>query len=134
MIDGAAGAIPMGSNILLVEDDYDVREALAETLREEGYSVDCAVDGQEALDLLRRQMPLPRLILLDLMMPRMSGADFRAAQRADPILSSVPVVVLSADARMAEKARLLDAVGAIRKPIDVDDLLGTIKRLLEPAA
>jgi CheY-like chemotaxis protein len=113
--------------ILLVEDDFDVREALAETLREEGYAVDCACDGEEALEYLRCGHR-PGLILLDLMMPRMSGSEFRMVQKIDPGLSHLPVVLLSADSRMEDKARALQADGAIRKPIDLRELLSTIER------
>ena len=117
----------MSFTILLVEDDLDVREALAETLREEGYAVDCATDGIEALDYLRGG-GRPGLILLDLMMPRMSGSEFRMLQRTDPLLAQFPVVLLSADGRMREKAATLETAGAIRKPIDLDELLEVIER------
>jgi CheY-like chemotaxis protein len=117
----------MSFTILLVEDDLDVREALAETLREEGYDVDCANDGVEALDYLRGG-GRPGLILLDLMMPRMSGSEFRLAQKKDPLLVRYPVVLLSADGRMREKAATLETAGAIRKPIDLDELLEVIER------
>ena len=113
--------------ILLVEDDFDVREALAETLRDEGYRVECAVDGEQALDYLRTGHR-PGLILLDLMMPRMSGSEFRMVQKIDPLLCHLPVVLLSADGRMEEKARALETDGAIKKPIDIDELLATIQR------
>ena len=116
-----------GFTILIVEDDFDVREALAETLRDEGYDVDCAGDGEQALQDLRRGAR-PGLILLDLTMPRMSGAEFRMVQKVDPKLNGVPVVLLSADGRMEEKARMLEADGAIRKPIDLDVLIATIER------
>jgi two-component system response regulator MprA len=116
-----------GFTILIVEDDFDVREALAETLRDEGYDVDCAGDGEQALQYLRRG-ERPGLILLDLTMPRMSGSEFRMVQKVDPKLNSVPVVLLSADGRMEEKARVLEADGAIRKPIDLNELLSTIER------
>jgi CheY-like chemotaxis protein len=119
--------------ILLVEDDFDVREALAETLRDVGYTVDCACDGEQALDYLRAGAR-PRLILLDLMMPRMSGSEFRMLQRVDPGLSHLPVVLLTADARIDEKARALQAAGAIRKPIDLDELLKVIERFSKTAA
>jgi CheY-like chemotaxis protein len=118
----------MSFTILLVEDDFDVREALAETLREEGYDVDCACDGEEALQYLRRGAR-PGLILLDLMMPKMSGSEFRMVQKVDPTLRDLPVVLLSADSRMEDKARALEADGAIRKPIDLPELLGTIEKL-----
>lgn len=114
-------------SILLVEDDFDVREALAETLRDEGYAVDCATDGEQALIHLRGGAR-PELILLDLMMPRMSGSEFRMVQKVDPALCHIPVVLLSADGRMEEKARALETSGAIRKPIDLDELLSTIER------
>ena len=119
--------------ILLVEDDFDVREALAETLRDVGYAVDCASDGVQALDYLRGG-GRPGLILLDLMMPRMSGSEFRMPQKVDPDLSHVPVVLLTADARIDEKARALEAAGAIRKPINLDELLTTIERFNKTAA
>ncbi len=119
--------------ILLVEDDHDVREALGETLRDHGYDVQTATDGQNALEVLRGGLR-PGLILLDLMMPRMSGTEFRTVQRADPELAGVPVVLLSADARMDEKARGLEVAGAIRKPIDMDQLLSTIERIGHPEA
>jgi CheY-like chemotaxis protein len=119
--------------ILLVEDDFDVREALAETLRDEGYDVDCASDGEEALQHLRKG-GRPGLILLDLMMPRMSGSEFRMVQKVDPELRHLPVVLLSADGRMEEKARVLETDGAVRKPIDLPDLLAVIERFRDRAA
>lgn len=117
----------MSFTILLVEDDFDVREALAETLRDEGYAVDCATDGEDALQILRAGTR-PGLILLDLMMPRMSGSEFRMVQKVDPALRHIPVVLLSADGRMEDKARALEADGAIRKPIDLPELLSAIER------
>jgi CheY-like chemotaxis protein len=119
--------------ILLVEDDFDVREALAETLRDEGYAIDCAVDGEQALAYLR-EGNRPGLVLLDLMMPRMSGSEFRMAQKVDPALARIPVVLLSADGRMEEKAKALQTDGAIRKPIDLDELLAVIERFRRKAA
>jgi CheY-like chemotaxis protein len=119
--------------ILLVEDDFDVREALVETLREIGYNVDAAADGAQALEYLR-DGGRPALILLDLMMPRMSGSEFRRVQKVDPALRDLPVVLLSADGTMDEKARSLDVAGAIRKPIDLDELLATIERFRPPVS
>jgi CheY-like chemotaxis protein len=126
--DFGYNTVAMSFRILLVEDDFDVREALAETLRDEGYVVDCAGDGEEALAYLRSGAR-PGLILLDLMMPRMSGSEFRMVQKVDPTLRHLPVVLLSADGRMEDKARALETDGAIRKPIDLPELLATIERL-----
>jgi len=114
--------------ILLVEDDYDVREALVETLRDRDYVVQSAADGEQALKVLRDGFR-PGLILLDLMMPRMSGSEFRMVQMRDPELSSMPVVLLSADGRMEEKAQALKVDGAVRKPIDLDELFAVIERI-----
>ena len=61
------------------------------------------------------------------MMPRMSGSEFRMLQRTDPLLAQFPVVLLSADGRMREKAVALETAGAIRKPIDLDELLRVIE-------
>lgn len=113
--------------ILIVEDDLDLREALSEVLRDEGYSVAMAADGREALDHLRRQSR-PSLILLDLTMPVMNGWQFRAEQRQDPALSGIPVVVLSAGDYRAEQMRQLGVTDYIRKPIELKHLLRTIER------
>jgi CheY-like chemotaxis protein len=120
-------------SILLVEDDFDVREALVETLRDRGYEVESASDGEQALQILQGGAR-PGLILLDLMMPRMSGSEFRVAQQNDPAFAHLPVVLLSADGRMEEKARTLKVQGAIRKPIDLDELFAIIERVREGKA
>jgi CheY-like chemotaxis protein len=70
------------SVILIVDDDADSRELLSELLAKEGYAVVCAENGRDALDYLSRS--IPSLIILDLMMPIMSGWEFRERQRADP--------------------------------------------------
>ncbi len=107
--------------VLIVEDDPDVREALAIFLESEGYDVLQAVDGQHALEILR-SVPAVCLILLDLFMPVMDAWAFRAAQLADPRLASIPVIVLSADRFATDKARALGARGCHVKPIDFDRL------------
>ena len=119
--------------ILLVEDDFDVREALVETLEEEGYRVDCVCDGSQALEYLR-DGGRPGLILLDLMMPIMNGSEFRMAQKRDPAWRHLPVVLLSADGKMDEKARALEVNGAIKKPIDLEELINVIERFRPSAA
>jgi CheY-like chemotaxis protein len=118
--------------ILIVEDDFDVRESLSEALRDEGYAIECAVDGEQALEYLRNG-GRPGLILLDLMMPRMSGSEFRMVQKVDPQLQHLPVVLLSADGAMEEKAKALETDGALRKPIDLEQLLKVIERFRDKA-
>ena len=114
-------------HILIVEDDADLREALSEILRDEGYFVDGAAHCREALDRLRREA-LPALILLDLTMPVMSGWQFRSEQRQDPELAGIPVVVLSAGDRLAEQMGPLGIDDWVPKPIELSHLLRTIQR------
>jgi CheY-like chemotaxis protein len=112
--------------ILIVEDDFDIREALTQILEEEGYAVRGASHGREALDLVA-EAGAPKLILLDLMMPVMNGWQFRAEQLKDPALAPVPVLVISADPQVQTKAASLGAAGLLRKPISLDDLLEAVK-------
>ena len=81
-------------DVLLVEDDGAIRETLAEVLTEEGYIVSTAMHGAQALDHLTCGLR-PRLILLDLMMPVMTGWDLMARVADEPALWSVPVIVVS---------------------------------------
>jgi len=113
----------MSHTVLVVEDDLDVRQALMEVLEEHGFPALGARDGAEALLLLARATELPCLILLDLMMPVMDGASFREAQRRDPRLAPIPVVVLSAYRDVNEQAVGLDAVSVLMKPPSVRELV-----------
>ena len=116
------------SMILVVEDDDDVREALADVLREAGYDVARAVDGAEAIRALRSGLR-PSAILLDLMMPVMDGFQFRDEQRSDPALAPIPVIVVSADRALDQEAAALGAAARIAKPAEVEDLLATVARV-----
>jgi len=111
--------------ILLIEDDADLADAIAEILTMEGYRVVYASDGMAALALLA-DSELPDLILLDLMMPKMSGWEFREAQLRDYRIARIPVVVLSAT---GEPARPIDAMRILRKPVTLEALLATVKEL-----
>ncbi len=111
--------------ILLIEDDSDLADALAEILIMEGYRIVYASDGMAALALLD-DAELPDLILLDLMMPKMSGWEFREAQLRDQRLAHIPVVVLSAT---GERARPIDAARILRKPVTVDALISTVREI-----
>jgi CheY-like chemotaxis protein len=114
--------------VLIVEDDPDARDALAIILEEAGYEVLCAGDGAEALGRLGDRQGRCNLILLDLMMPVMNGWDFRRKQKAAPALAGIPVVLMSAGARLAAATGELDAAGYVSKPVEVDDLLDTVRR------
>jgi CheY-like chemotaxis protein len=119
---GSAVASPTMKTILVVDDDFDVRDSLSEILRDEGFAVAAAGDGLEALAYLRRE-PAPALILLDWMMPRCDGARFRQEQLADPRLAPLPVVVLTADTRAHERAQAAGVDGFLCKPVKLDRLL-----------
>ena len=108
----------------MIDDDEDIREALRDVLTEDGYRVDLAENGKDALAFMRRR-GRPDLVLLDLMMPVMNGWDFRRYQLSDPSLADVPVICLTAvfdPARVAEDLR----VRCFRKPVALDDVLNEV--------
>ena len=111
------------ANILVVEDNDDVREMMAVTLELEGHEVSTAVNGRDALNKLRAG-ERPCVILLDLMMPVMNGWEFRDALERDPILKSVPVVIVSA--ATAELLHNADAAAYLAKPLDMEQLLHVV--------
>ena len=102
-----------------------MRESLAQILEEEGFDVISAENGRIALEYLKAHSA-PSVVLLDLMMPVMNGWEFRDAQLRDPELSQIPVVVLSADARTSLKARSLGVEQYLRKPIQLEQLVGVV--------
>jgi CheY-like chemotaxis protein len=117
--------------LLLVDDDEELRELLAVTLRERGFSVVTAGNGQEALDHLR-SAALPAAVLLDLNMPTMNGWQFCAAKNADAGLKALPVIVLSAAAKKDPASPYyLDVDEVVSKPIEIETLLLAIERLLD---
>jgi len=120
----------MKAKILVVEDEFSQREALAEVLSRLGYEVQCAANGSEALELMRHSESLPGLILLDLMMPVMDGWEFRVEQRKDRALAEVPVVVLSALDDTAQKTLKDGAAAFLSKPLHWQALLPAVERFL----
>jgi CheY-like chemotaxis protein len=112
--------------ILVVDDDAEIRESIADLLRDEGYRAAVAGHGREALERLR-DGTRPDLIVLDLMMPVMDGWQFLDERARDPALKAIPVVVVSAT---HETLRPPDTCAFIRKPMRLDDLLAVIAREL----
>jgi CheY-like chemotaxis protein len=110
--------------VLIVEDDEDLREMMAQLLTLEGFDAATVANGREALDYLNRSTK-PELILLDLMMPVMDGWEFRRQQKADPALAPVPVIVLSALDQ--SRAANVDAAAFLKKPLDFDRLLALVR-------
>lgn len=118
----------MDPRILIVEDDRYIRKALARLLESEGYVVDVAENGQQALDNLHQAAELPQLIILDLMMPVLDGFQFRERQARLPRLAGIPVVIMTADGHIDAKKMRIGAVAALRKPADVEEILKTVKQ------
>jgi DNA-binding response OmpR family regulator len=117
-------------DLLLVEDDRDVREAIAEVLEQEGYGVMQARSGIEAIRWLNDAPVKPAAILLDLMMPVMDGWEFMARWQKNLAWSSIPIVVISAASNAEEHLEALRTAAAyMRKPIDIDELLALLARL-----
>jgi CheY-like chemotaxis protein len=121
--------------ILVIEDDKDIRDSISEVLDIEGYPIVSAGNGQEGLSYLNNPAnPLPSVILLDLMMPVMNGMAFRSLQLKDPRLAAIPVIVMSADNRAVQKSEEMKSATCILKPLEIDDLLREIKRLIHSPA
>lgn len=114
-----------------MEDDPDVRAAIAEILALDGYCVAEAADGAEGLACARSDHP--DLILLDLMMPGLNGWEFRAKQEADPSISEIPVVVVTACPPQDPHVQRVHPAAYLYKPFDVDDLLRAVHALCAPA-
>jgi len=113
--------------VLIVDDDYAIVGGLVEFFEDEGFDVVTAADGQAALDLLRRGL-LPCAIVLDLMMPRMNGWEFRHEQLQDRDLKDIPTVVVSA-VRLDPAARAqLGDVDYLPKPPSLPRLLAAVRR------
>lgn len=123
----------MVGNILVVDDDNDIRETFAEALRMVGYVVHTAPNGKIALEMLAELSP-PCLILLDLMMPVMDGEEFRQQQLMSPALSKIPVVVISADRDAQKKAVKMGIAEGLSKPIDFESLSDVARRYCGAAA
>jgi CheY-like chemotaxis protein len=110
-----------------VDDDEDLRAAVRAALENEGYRTTEAKDGQQALAFLQNAKDKPALLLLDLMMPSMDGWQLRARMRADPALSAIPIVIMTAHAgvlRAVSNARPETPV--LSKPLDVQRLLQVV--------
>jgi CheY-like chemotaxis protein len=107
--------------ILVVDDDSAILELIAQVLIDEGYNVLTAGDGRAAIALARMQ--LPKLILLDLMMPEMNGWQVIAALKSFNPTRTIPVILLSARRDLAETAADLGATAYLEKPFDLDELV-----------
>ena len=112
--------------VLLVEDDYDTREAFTAILEAAGLGVVGAANGREALERLWGGLR-PCMVVLDMAMPEMDGFGFRRAQLADPTLATIPVAVMSGAGWAVERdAKALGLTTFLRKPIEPDQLVAAL--------
>jgi CheY-like chemotaxis protein len=116
--------------ILIVDDDRAIRESLVMVLENEGLQCLMAQNGADALDLLRKAKSRPDLIVLDLMMPVMTGREFRRAQLADHALADIPTLVLSAASDTASQAHDMVVTRTLQKPVNLDVLLKAVEHLI----
>jgi CheY-like chemotaxis protein len=122
----------MGRQILLVDDDRDLREVLGLALARRGYEVRAAGDGLEALEAVAERRP--DLILTDLDMPRMGGIRLAEELARRRIAPPIPLIVLSADAEVERSAARVGAAGYLRKPFGLAQLYDALDRTWETAA
>jgi CheY-like chemotaxis protein len=120
--------VPSG-DLLVVEDDEDIRDFVALLLETEGYAVRTARNGAEALEVARDTPP--RLILLDMRMPVMDGWAFARAYRGRPG-PHAPILVMTAARDAAERAQEIQADGYVAKPFDLDQLLTLVRHFTAP--
>lgn len=117
------------ADILVAEDDPIVAKLLSHTLTRRGFNVHHALDGRQASKLVQSMAP-PRLALLDLMLPYVSGFELITQIRAMPLWSEVPIIVLTSMSQEGSAVRALDA-GAndyIVKPFRPDELVARVRR------
>lgn len=114
--------------ILLVEDDEDIRELVTEVLELEGYAVECAENGDFAIEALRRSEPVHNLILTDLNMPGKNSLQFREEYKQDPRLADVPIIIMTADDNIEAKMLEIGGKGYIRKPFSIDQVINSVRQ------
>jgi CheY-like chemotaxis protein len=117
-----------GPRILVVDDDDDIRKLVCLVLELEGYLGVPASNGIEALQILR-ESDRPSLILVDLMMPAMDGEQLVATLNMTRDFASIPLVIMSGHSDARQKSHTLNVRDCLVKPVDVDELLSTVKRL-----
>ncbi len=113
---------PEKPRILIVDDDTDILDALAELLAGHGVTVDTKPSAFAALETLQNDDP-PCLVLLDIRMPGMSGWDLYSWMQRDPTTAAIPVVIISGEGQAPAEARARGVKDVLRKPIDLDAMM-----------
>ncbi len=126
-----SATLPFAMDVLVVDDDPELGDIVVCGLALAGYRALSVVGAADALRLLRRpRMPLPRMIVLDVLMPGMDGWAFRAEQRKDGALAAIPVILLTPAAGGTPLGIDPGAAGYLAKPFGLDALLGAVGRTL----
>jgi len=112
--------------ILVVDDEPEILKFVGDALKEEGYDVQTAVDGRQAIDIASRDRP--DLVVLDIRLPRLDGHG--VARELRRLYGNVPILVMTADGRAQEKARTVGAFDFLPKPFDLDHLFNVIRGCL----
>lgn len=120
----------MSHHILVVDDDPGIREIIRAVLEDEGLTVETASNGREALDEIARQRP--RLVLLDLQMPLMTGWEVLSQLREANV--DVPIVFMTAGYRAQAEAARCGADGYLAKPFDINQIIDVVERYAAPPA
>jgi CheY-like chemotaxis protein len=116
--------------VLVVDDDPAIRGLVGDALRGEGYAVDLAAHGREALEAMRARRP--STVVLDLMMPVMDGFSFMEACHKERLCVDVPIVVISAVQDALRRVSEMPVHACMAKPFDLDDLVRTVGRYTQP--
>ncbi len=131
MASSVAGVRRTSCNILIVEDDPEIRESLAELLRLEGYEITTASNGVEALEVLEKSGVKPQLIILDILMPEMNGIEFLERRQTEPNFRSIPTMVLSCNKVQEKTAQRLGITSFLQKPVGADNLLRSAREICQ---
>lgn len=113
--------------ILLIEDDHDIRVTFRQTLENNGYVIHSVANGKDAFELLEK-ISLPRLIILDLGMPIMTGEEFLRLKALNEKLVNIPVLVISCH---QDRIELLSEHPSMVKPIDIDEFTNKVASCLK---
>jgi two-component system, chemotaxis family, chemotaxis protein CheY len=116
--------------VLVVDDDPAIRGLVGDALRGEGYAVDLAAHGREALEAMRARRP--STVVLDLMMPVMDGFSFMEACHKERLCVDVTIVVISAVQDALRRISEMPVNACMAKPFDLDDLVRTVGRYAQP--
>lgn len=119
----------MATRVLIAEDEPHIVESLSFVLEREGFVVSAVLDGEAALRELRADAP--HLLILDLMLPKMNGFEVLKAVKSDPVLASIPVIVLTAKGQ-AQDRRMVEDIGAegfMTKPFSNREIAERVREL-----